>query len=120
MQKATIGAFLLSAALQAQWLNLPTPGIPRTSDGKPNLSAAVPRTADGKPDLSGIWGMNPGAYGNNIAADLKPDEIQPWTRELYAQRGKLPPALTRRDACFETTLTSNAFRKALGPISIPR
>jgi len=41
--------------LGAQWLNYPTPGIPRTADGKPNLSAPTPRMADGKPDLSGIW-----------------------------------------------------------------
>ena len=49
---------LLAVALVsvgAQWLNHPTPGIPRTKDGKPNLSAPAPRTADGKPDLSGIW-----------------------------------------------------------------
>jgi hypothetical protein len=43
--------------LAAQWLNYPTPGVPRTVDGKPNLSAPAPRTADGKPDLSGIWEM---------------------------------------------------------------
>src|SRR6476661_9775515 len=41
--------------LSAQWLSYPTPGIPRTPDGKPNLSAPAPKTADGKPDLSGIW-----------------------------------------------------------------
>src|SRR5437879_1100475 len=55
---------LLSAcvSLSAQWLRHPTPGIPRTRDGKPNLSAPAPRTADGKPDLSGIWNVqdNPG------------------------------------------------------------
>jgi hypothetical protein len=39
----------------AQWLNHPTPNIPRTSDGKPNLAAPAPRTADGHPDLSGPW-----------------------------------------------------------------
>jgi hypothetical protein len=39
----------------AQWLNFPTPGTPRTRDGKPNLAAPVPRAADGKPDLSGVW-----------------------------------------------------------------
>ena len=45
----------LSTAASAQWLDFPTPGIPRTPDGKPNLSAPAPRTADGKPDLSGVW-----------------------------------------------------------------
>jgi len=43
------------AFLGAQWLNHPTPGIPRTSDGKPNLAAKAPRAADGHPDLSGQW-----------------------------------------------------------------
>src|SRR5579864_1108593 len=39
----------------AQWLNVPTKGMPRTKDGKPDLSAPTPRKPDGKPDLSGIW-----------------------------------------------------------------
>jgi len=46
---------LLSTGAYAQWLDFPTPGIPRTPDGKPNLSAPAPRTAEGKPDLSGVW-----------------------------------------------------------------
>jgi hypothetical protein len=51
-----VSAFVILAAFPAaQWLNEPTPGIPRTKDGKPNLSAPVPKTRDGKPDLSGIW-----------------------------------------------------------------
>ena len=40
---------------QAQWINHPSTGIPRTKDGKPNLSAPTPTTVDGKPDLTGIW-----------------------------------------------------------------
>src|SRR5215469_9398891 len=43
-----------SVSLSGQWLHYPTPGIPRTPGGKPNLSARVPKTPDGKPDLSGI------------------------------------------------------------------
>jgi len=46
---------ILAAGAPAQWLNFPTPGTPRTRDGKPNLAARVPHTADGKPDLSGVW-----------------------------------------------------------------
>jgi hypothetical protein len=43
------------AALFPQWAPYPTPGVPRTPDGKPNLSAPTPKTSDGKPDLTGIW-----------------------------------------------------------------
>jgi len=40
--------------VEAQWLNHPDVRIPRTKDGKPNLTAPVPRL-NGKPDLSGLW-----------------------------------------------------------------
>ena len=49
----TVG--LSALPMTGQWLNYPTPGIPRTADGKPNLTAPAPRTADGKPDLTGVW-----------------------------------------------------------------
>ena len=38
-----------------QWLRYPTSAVPRTKDGKVNLSAPAPRTRDGKPDFSGLW-----------------------------------------------------------------
>jgi len=79
-------AVTLSAPLAAQWLNQPTPGIPRTPDGKPNLAAPTPRTPDGKPDLSGLWNKISPKYSRNIAADLKPEDIQPWARALVEQR----------------------------------
>lgn len=61
----------------AQWLNYPTPGIPRTPDGKPNLSARAPKTPNGKPDLSGLW-----RQGNSrIDSDIKPEDVQPWAHE---------------------------------------
>jgi hypothetical protein len=76
----------LSAPLSAQWLKQPTPGLPRTADGKPDLSAPTPRTADGKPDLSCLWTKISPKYSRNIAADLKPEEIRPWARTLVDQR----------------------------------
>jgi hypothetical protein len=99
MAHAALAALLLFSIVtraDAQWLKHPTPGIPRTADGKPDLSAPAPRAADGQPDLSGIWRFNPGAYGGNIVADLKPAEVQPWADALYKQRmedlGKDDPA----------------------------
>src|SRR6266849_7460035 len=76
----------LTTPLAAQWLTHPTPGIPRTADGKPNLAAPAPRTPDGKPDLSGLWNRVSPKYGANIAADLKPGDVPPWAQTLVQQR----------------------------------
>ena len=35
-----IAAFLVSTTVHAQWLKQPTTGIPRTADGKPDLTGA--------------------------------------------------------------------------------
>ena len=77
---------LIAALLVAQW-RYPTAGIPRTPDGKANLSAPAPRTADGKPDITGLWRPGNG-YVTNIAKDLKPEDVpfQPWAKELYEHR----------------------------------
>jgi len=48
-------ALTLGAVADAQWLNYRTPGVPRTSDGKPKLDAPAPPAPDGHPDLSGVW-----------------------------------------------------------------
>jgi len=55
---AALLATMMPGGTAAQWLNYPTPGVPRTADGKPDLSAPAPRTSDGKPDLSGMWGWD--------------------------------------------------------------
>jgi hypothetical protein len=95
---ATAIVLLWPAAVRAQWLNYPTPGIPRLADGKPNLSAPLPRTADGQPDLSGIWAVQCAIYGRDacftqslffdLARDLKPGtvEMTAWAAAIQKQR----------------------------------
>jgi len=84
--RTVLGVFVFFAALQAQWLNHPTPGIPRMADGKPNVTAPAPRMPDGKPDLTGLWGMDSGSYQGNVAIDLKPEDVKPWSADLFKQR----------------------------------
>jgi hypothetical protein len=99
---------LAAAPLAAQWVNYPTPGIPRLPDGKPNLSGPAPRTAEGKPDLSGLWeptGQSSTAYLGNTVRDPKFGDVstgmkgglplQPWAADLLkarrAENGKDDP-----------------------------
>ena len=87
MYKAPALFAIVGISLSAQWLDHRTPGIPRTPDGKPNLSAPAPRTPDGKPDLSALWTLNAGpGHLANIVADLKPAEVEPWAESLYKRR----------------------------------
>jgi hypothetical protein len=89
--RTVIAVSLTAIVLRAQapWLQQKTPGIPRKADGKPELSARAPRSADGHPDLSGVWriAVSPG-YVANIAADLKPGDVQPWAQALYQNRAE--------------------------------
>jgi len=55
LSRVLLAAVAIAAPSHAQWLNHPTPGTPRTRDGKANLAAKAPRDRDGKPDLSGVW-----------------------------------------------------------------
>ena len=66
----------------AQWIEHPTPGIPRTADGKPDLTAPAPRAADGKPDLSGLWFIGGLGHATNITSV----EMLPWAQKVYTQR----------------------------------
>jgi hypothetical protein len=62
------------------------PHLPRTSDGKPILTAPAPRAADGKPDLSGIWRVVSDKYLSNLAADNVQVPFIPAAAALYKQR----------------------------------
>jgi hypothetical protein len=114
-KNVTVLFLTATLAADAQWLNVPTPGTPRTKDGKPNLSAKTPRLA-GKPDLSGVWQVEPAAKGEiermlgdltlglvpgdpidtfskyffNILADFKPEEspLRPEAAALMRNRSK--------------------------------
>ena len=57
MKFRCVPALVCTAVLPlcAQWPDYPTPGVPRTRDGKPKFDAPAPRTAEGKPDFTGIW-----------------------------------------------------------------
>jgi hypothetical protein len=120
----------LSVSASAQWLNFPTPGTPRTRDGKANLSAPTPRTADGKPDLSGVWmheittvaemkrlygaiideavqvnvpGMEIGTqhkYGFNLLVDFKPAEA-PLRPETAERMRRLAAAPPEEHPCSD-------------------
>lgn len=104
-------SLLIGGAMQllsAQWLTYPSPGTPRTKDGKPDLNAPVRKTPDGKPDLSGVWlpirtvdpttpedpfGVFVGpAYVSGTFIDLgtptKGLPYQPWAAELVRARKK--------------------------------
>jgi hypothetical protein len=104
---AVVFAVSCVPAASAQWLHYPTADVPRTADGKPNLTAPTPRLPDGKPDFSGIWqsarkipctpefsrfvecGLEIGGspLALNIGADLPGGlPYQPWAASLAKQR----------------------------------
>jgi len=79
MKTSAIGLslWLLASPLGAQWPTFPTPGIPRTADGKPNLAAPAPRTPEGKPDFSGLWAPAPAdfTYVFDVIQDPRDESI---------------------------------------------
>lgn len=96
--RVVFAILLLATVVDAQWLNHPSPAIPRSPDGTPNLSAPAPKAPDGKPDLSGIWAAECAVQGRDacftrslffdLARDLNPTEVQmtPWAQSIQAQR----------------------------------
>jgi hypothetical protein len=87
---ATLAAAALLAAMAApapaQWLEYPTKGLPRTPDGKPNLSAPAPRLPSGKPDLSGLRVADNSRQLGNLAADVKDVPFLPWAEKQFNER----------------------------------
>jgi hypothetical protein len=107
-----VALMAVPALAGAQWLNHRTAGIPRSPDGKPNLSARTPRAADGRPNLSGLWqtdsapaemlarlipdatngvGEEPlSQYFINILSDFEPEDapIRPAAAALFLQRAR--------------------------------
>jgi len=100
-----VGATPSSVPVAAQWLSHPTPGAPRTSDGKVDLSAPTPRLANGKPDLSGLWTADqlcpppgrdcgrsgPGPFASREIHDIGASlpgglPYQPWLAALVKER----------------------------------
>jgi len=86
-------------SLSAQWFEYREPGIPRTPDGKPNLSAPAPKMPDGKPDLSGVWrAENPGLF-LNLSKGVEGGVIpyRPESLNLVKARGEDNSAARRHE-----------------------
>ena len=121
-------AFGLSTAAHAQWLNYREPGVPRTPNGKADLTAPPPKDPSGKPDLSGVWmhetttaaemrrlygsvideaikvdapGMEIGTqhrYSRNILLDFRPEDA-PVRPETLERMRRNPARPLLADAC---------------------
>src|SRR5437870_13747946 len=79
----------------AQWPNYPDSRIPRTKDGKPDLTAPAPRL-NGKPDISGVWQAerSPASEYDRVMGkgftDLQPDTHDITTNFLNVFWGMKP------------------------------
>ncbi|HEV2202055.1 MAG TPA: hypothetical protein VGR73_19725 [Bryobacteraceae bacterium] len=92
--------------LTAQWAQYRTPGIPRTADGKPDLTAPAPRL-NRKPDLAGLWQTAPPISGDAFGIQSDASDIGDIHRnvfyEIKREEEPLKPAASalvakRRDA----------------------
>jgi len=107
---ATFLALTLASDARAQWPAYPTAGVPKTADGKPDLTAPAPRTMEGKPDFTGVWIRGDGQLGpagggtlraapptfsagppvttfRDVGANVKEGlPLQPWAADLVKSR----------------------------------
>ena len=89
LRSCAVALLLLGAAeaSDAQWLKLTLPDQPRNPDGATNLRAPVPRTSDGKPDLSGIWRAANNRYIQDLGADVTGGvPFRPHAAAIYRER----------------------------------
>jgi hypothetical protein len=124
-----------AGGMEGQWLNFPTPGTPRTHDGKPDFAAPVPRAANGRPDLSGVWHVQPTSmaemkrifgeevgntnvpgmeadtiskYAINILLDFKPAESPMRAAAAEILRGHAP-GRNPADRCLPIGIPANGL-----------
>jgi hypothetical protein len=103
MFRATCIFTLTCTIAAAQWISYPTPGIPRTKDGKPNLSAPAPKGADGKPDLSGLWQRTRGPVNQRVNAGLA---MGPNLEDFMRPGEKIPPLLPAAEGLHKARMAN--------------
>jgi hypothetical protein len=107
------------APAMAQWSNVRTRGIPRTGEGKVDMSAAAPRTSQGQRDLSGIWQADKESANEDLSDGLKNDfPIQPWAEELAKKRQARAAADIPTACCLPTGIPLLTISSAAYPLKI--
>jgi hypothetical protein len=86
LPRILLWAAAIGAPLGAQWFHVPTPGAPRTKDGKVNLSAPAPRKANRQPALGGVWQPASLRHLTSLDADGVNVPFRPWSLEVFRQR----------------------------------
>ena len=144
ISKLILGSMLvMSTSLAAQWLEYRDPTIPRTKDGKADLTAPAPRAADGHPDLSGVWAAEPSEqmkralgdgnpfvadaefiskYALNIFADLKPEDepLRPEAAALLRDRRARPGVSQPTTNCLPGSVPFSTLIAPFKIVQTPR